>query len=377
MLMRGTRSKSRQQIKDEFDRLKARVGLFGSSTALNGRIETTRENLPAVLRLLGEVLHEPGFDAKELDELKQQSVAGLEESRSDPQALAFTAFQRYLSPYPKGDPRYVSTIDEQIAATQAVTVDEVRRFYAETYGAGNAQLAIVGDFDPAEITPILTAIFGNWKSPHRYERIASSYQDVPATSMSIETPDKANAIFLAGVNIELRDDDPAYPALILGNEVLGGGFLNSRLASRIRQKDGISYGVGSFVNISSEDRDGRFIGYAIYAPENAGKVEAAFREELERAVREGLTADELDKARLGWLQNQTVGRSNDAALAGDLQGKVYLGRTMAFDAELERRVRALTLEDVNGALRRFLDPARIVVVKAGDFAKGKPEAAQP
>jgi len=377
MLMRGTRTKSRQQIKDEFDRLKARVGLSGSETAVNGSLEATRDNLPAVLRLLGEVLREPAFDPKEFDELKQQRLAGYEENRSDPQALAFTAFQRYLSPYPKGDPRYVATIDEEIAETQAATVDDVRRFYAETVGAGNAQLAIVGDFDPAEITPILTSLFAGWKSPRRYERIPSPYQDVAATSQSIETPDKANAMFLAGVNVEMRDDDPAYPAFLLGNEILGGGFLNSRLATRIRQKDGISYGVGSFVNVSSEDRSGRFIGYAIYAPENAAKVEAAFREEVERAVREGLTADELDKARLGWLQNQTVSRSNDRALAGDLQGKVYLGRTMAFDADLERRVGALTLEDVNGVLRRFLDPARIVVVKAGDFAKGKVEPAQP
>ncbi len=377
MLIRGTRTKSRQQIKDEFDRLKARVGLSGSETALNGRFETTRENLPAVLRLLGEVLREPAFDAKEFDELRQQSLAGLEENRSDPQALGFNAFQRYLSPYPKGDPRYTATIDEEIEDYQAATVEEVRRFYAETYGAGNGQLAIVGDFEPSEITPILGAIFADWKSPHRYERIPSTYQEVAPTTMSVETPDKANAWFLAGVNVELRDDDPAYPALLLGNEILGGGILNSRLATRIRQKEGISYGVGSFLSASSEDRNGRFIGYAIYAPENVAKVETAFREEMERATREGLTADELDKARLGWLQNQTVSRSNDGALAGDLQGKVYLGRTMAFDAELERRVRALTLDDVNSALRRFLDPARIVVVKAGDFAKGKTGPTQP
>jgi zinc protease len=377
MLLRGTRTKSRQQIKDEFDRLKARVGLSGSETALNGQFETTRENLSAVLRLLGEVLREPAFDAKEFDELRQQRLAGLEESRSDPQALAFNAFQRYLSPYPKGDPRYVATIDEEIADYQAVTVEAVRRFFAETYGAGNGQLAIVGDFDPAEISPLRGSIFSDWKSPRRYERIPAAYQEVAATTVSIETPDKANAMFLAGVNVELRDDDPAYPALLLGNEILGGGILNSRLATRIRQKDGISYGVGSFVNVSSEDRNGRFIGYAIYAPENVAKVETAFREEMERATREGLTADELDKARLGWLQNQTVNRSNDAALAGDLQGKVYLGRTMAFDAELERRVRALTLDDVNAAIRRFLDPSRLAVVKAGDFAKGKNEGAQP
>ena len=374
MLLRGTRSKSRQQIKDEFDRLKARVAVFGGYDAANGRIETVRANLPAVLRLLGEVLREPAFDEKEFGELKQQSLAQLEESRSDPQALAFTAFERYLSPYPKGDPRYRPTIDEQVAELTAVTIEDVRRFYAETYGAGHATLALVGDFEPAEITPVLTAIFGEWKSPRPWVRIPGEFHDQPATTIAIETPDKANAMFLGGINLSLRDDDPDYAALLLGNEVLGGGFLNSRLATRIRQKDGISYGVGSFLSISSEDRASRFMGYAIYAPENAAKVEAAFREELERVAKEGITQEELDKARQGWLQNQQVGRANDGQLAGDLQGKVYLGRTMAFDADLERRVAALTLQQVNGALQRYLDPARLTVVKAGDFAKGQPPA---
>ena len=374
MLLRGTRSKSRQQIKDEFDRLKARVAVFGGYDAANGRIETVRANLPAVLRLLGEVLREPAFDEKEFGELKQQSLAQLEESRSDPQALAFTAFERYLSPYPKGDPRYRPTIDEQVAELTAVTIEDVRRFYAETYGAGHATLALVGDFEPAEITPVLTAIFGEWKSPRPWVRIPGEFHDQPATTIAIETPDKANAMFLGGINLSLRDDDPDYAALLLGNEVLGGGFLNSRLATRIRQKDGISYGVGSFLSISSEDRASRFMGYAIYAPENAAKVEAAFREELERVAKEGITQEELDKARQGWLQNQQVGRANDGQLAGDLQGKVYLGRTMAFDADLERRVAALTLQQVNRALQRYLDPARLTVVKAGDFAKGQPPA---
>jgi zinc protease len=207
--------------------------------------------------------------------------------------------------------------------------------------------------------------------------VAAEHHDVAATSISIETPDKANAMFLAGINLELRDDDPDYAALLIGNEVLGGGFLNSRLATRIRQKEGVSYGVGSFMSVSSEDRASRFITYAIYAPENAGRVESAFREEIDRALKDGLTADEIGKARQGWLQNQQVERANDARLAGDVQGKVYLGRTMAFEAELERRVGALTVDQVNAALRKYIQPAKLTVVKAGDFAKGKPRAAAP
>jgi zinc protease len=377
MLLRGTKTRSRQQIKDEFDRLKARVVVFGSYDAANSRIETTRANLPAVLRLLGEVLREPAFEQKEFDELKQQTLAQLEENKSDPQFLAFNAFERYLSPYPKDDIRYVPTVEESIAEVGLASLEDIRRFYAETYGAGHAQLAIVGDFDPAEVRPVLRSAFEAWPSPRPWQRIGRDHHDVPATAISIETPDKANAMFLGGMNLALRDDDFDYPALLLGNEVLGGGFLNSRLATRVRQQDGISYGVGSFINVSSEDRASRLIIYAIYAPENAQRVEAAIREEVDRALQEGLTAEEVEKARQGWLQNQQVGRSNDGGLASDLQGKVYLGRTMAFDAELERKVGALTAEQVNAVLRRYIDPAKLTAVKAGDFAKGKPQAGRP
>jgi zinc protease len=377
MLLRGTRSKSRQQIKDEFDRFKARVNLFGGYDAIGGRVETVRANLPAVLRLLGEVLRQPAFDPQEFAELKQQTLAQSEERASDPQALAFTAYERYLKPYPNDDPRYVPTIPERIAAVKAVTVEDVRRFYAETYGAGHAQLAVVGDFEPGEIAQVVTGIFGDWPNPRPYARIAQDFHEQPATAVSIETPDKANAMFLAGQNLALRDDDPDYGALLIANEVLGGGFLNSRLATRIRQKDGVSYGVGSFLEMSSEDKASRFTAYAIYAPENAGRVESDFREELERAIRDGFTAEEVEAAKRGWLQNQTVGRSNDGALAGLLQGEVYLGRTMAFDSDLERRVAGLSAADVNTALRRYIDPSKISVVKAGDFAKGHSEPAKP
>ena len=106
---------------------------------------------------------------------------------------------------------------------------------------------------------------------------------------AIETPDKANAIFFAGMQLPVRDDDPDYPALVLGNYMLGGGFLNSRLAVRVRQKEGLSYGVGSQFNASSLDKVGNFMVYAIYAPQNLGKLEAAIDEEVRRAISTGFT----------------------------------------------------------------------------------------
>jgi zinc protease len=377
MLRRGTRSKSRQQISDEFDRLKARVSIFGGPTSVRVGVETTRPNVVAVLRLVGEILREPAFDGKEFEELRRENLASIEENRSEPTALGSNAYQRYLNPYPKGDPRYVATFDEQVADYTSATLDDVRRFYAENYGASNGELVVVGDFDGREITAAANEVFGSWKSPRPFERIPTEFKEVSANAITIETPDKANAFFLAGENLPIRDDDPDYPALLLGNYMLGGGFLNSRLAVRIRQKEGISYGVGSGLFASALDKAGGFQTFAIYAPENAARLEQAFREEVDRVRKDGFTAEEVQKAKEGWLQSRQVTRAQDASLSGQLGNNLFIGRSLAFDADFEKRVAALTPEVINGAMRKYIDPTKLTIVKAGDFAKGKTEPAKP
>ncbi|HKQ04163.1 MAG TPA: pitrilysin family protein [Blastocatellia bacterium] len=371
MLMRGTAKHTRQQIKDEFDRLKARVGVSGGPTSATVSIETTRENLPAVLRLLAEVLRQPVFPATEFEQLKEEALAGIEAQRSEPTAIAVTEFRRHLLPYPKGHPSYVSTPDEDVAELKAVTLDEVKKFYTDFYGASNGELAVIGDFDDKEIARLTGELFGDWKSPRPYARVVSKYQDAVPLNKSLETPDKANAFFLAGLNLALRDDDPDYPALVLANYMLGGGFLNSRLGVRIRQKEGLSYGVGTQLQAGSLDKSGVFMAYAIYAPQNVERLEAAFKEEIARALKDGFTEDEVQAAKSGWLQARQVSRAQDNELAGRLSGYLFLNRTLAWDADFEKRVLALTPAEIVAALRRHLDPAKITIVKAGDFAKTK------
>ncbi len=376
MLMRGTKHHTRQQLKDELDRLKAQVQVFGSATGANVRVETIHDNLPAVLDLVGEILTEPSFDSTEFATLRQENLAQLEQQKSEPTTLGSIAYGRYINPWPKGHPRYTPTIEEQVAGYTAATLAGARDFYHDFYGANNGELAVVGDFDPAAVTAVARKYFAEWKSRQPYQRIPSVYRDRPATTVSIETPDKANAFFLAGMNLPVRDDNPDYPALVLGNYMLGGGFLNSRLAVRIRQKEGISYGVGSQLSASAQDSAGQFVTFAIYAPENAARLDAAFHEELDRAVKDGFTPDEVAKAKAGYLQQRELGRAQDGSLAGTLATYLYLDRTLAFDADFERRMAAVTPDQVNAALRRYVDPSKITTVKAGDFAK-KPPPPQP
>lgn len=370
MLMRGTAKHTRQQIKDEFDRLKARVAIGGGGTSANVNIETTRENLLAVLKLVAEILREPSFPATEFEQLKQEELAGIEEQRSEPQSVAIIALQRHIRPYPKGHVNYVSTPEEAIADLKAATLDDAKRFYADFYGAQNGELAVVGDFDEKEVAKLTSDLFGGWKSKMPYTRIANSFKDVTAINQNLETPDKANAFFVAGLNLNLRDDDPDLPALTLGNYMFGEGVLNSRLMVRIRQKEGLSYGVGSQLQVGALDKAGAFLAYAIYAPQNRDKLEKAFKEELERALKDGFTAEEIAAAKKGWLQSREVSRAQDAELAGKLLGYTFINRTLAWDAEYEKKVLALTPEQITAAMRKHIDPAKVSIIKAGDFAKG-------
>ena len=374
--MRGTSKHTRQQIKDEFDKLKARAGVSGGPTQAGMSIETTRENLPGALTLAAECLRDPVFPASEFETLKQETIAGIEQGKSEPQQIASTAYRRHVSPFPKGDVRYTATPEEEIAEVQATTLDDVRKFYSDFYGASVGELAVVGDFDIREVSKLAADLFDGWKSPRPYTRVPNPYQDAKAENRSFEAPDKANAFFIAGMNLPIRDDDPDYPALVLGNYMLGGGFLNSRLAVRIRQKEGLSYGVGSQFSASALDKSGQFLAFAIYAPQNAAKLEAAFKEEVARVLKDGYEAKEVEEAKSGWLQSRQVARAQDAGLARLLAGNLYLARTLAWDADLEKKVSELKPEQIVAAMRRHIDPEKITIVKAGDFAKAA-AAAQP
>jgi zinc protease len=368
MLMRGTTKHTRQQLSDEFDKLKARVNLNSWGSGQYASVETTRENLPAVLTLLTEVIREPAFDPKELEQLRSEWIASMEQQRSDPSALAFTALQKHLKPYPANDIRYVESIDESIATVKAATREQLVKFHQAFFGAQPAQVAVVGDFDAAAIEKQVATLLGGWKNAKPFTRVPTEYFDIPAKEMSIETPDKAQAFFVAGLNLALRDDDPDYPALVLGNYILGGGFLNSRLMTRIRGKDGLSYGVGSQLSGDNFDKAGSFLAYAIYAPQNLAKLQQAFNEEIARVLNEDFTKDEVEQAKSGWLQSRGVARAQDNELVGSLAHYLFVGRTLAWDAEFEKKVMALDAAQIRAALQRHLKPANFTIVKAGDFA---------
>jgi zinc protease len=369
LLMRGTKNKNRQQIQDATDHLKAQITVNGGVDQASASVRTLDTNLADSLRLVRELLREPSFPESEFEQVRQQSIAGAEAGKTEPNNLVQIDLYRHLNDqYKRGQVHYVSTLDEQIEDDKKVTLDDVRSFYQQFYGPGEGEIVISGQFDPEQMRKLVTELFGDWKSPARYQRVPDPYAKVEAVNHKIETPDKQNGLFLAAMPLKMKDTDPDYPALTIAGMVFGGSP-NSRIFRRIRVKDGLSYGAGTQFQVPTEDDAAAMIGFAIAAPQNMPKVEAAFNEELALALKDGFTADEVEKAKKTWLDTRTVQRSEEGSIASLLVTREHWGRTMQWDAKLEAAVAALTPQQVNDAFKHHVDPAALNIVKGGDFKK--------
>jgi zinc protease len=370
LLMRGTEKRNRQQIQDESDRLKAEINVSGNVDSASASIRTLELNLADSLRLARALLREPSFPEAEFEQVRLQLIASTASGKTEPNTVAnLDMNRRFNARYPRGDTRYVSTIDEQIEDLKKVTIDDVRQFYKQFYGVGEGEIVIIGQFDPETMKKLITELFGDWKSPSLFERISNTFAEVASINDKIETPDRQNALFLAGMPLKMSDDDLDYPALTIAGMIFGGTD-NSRLFQRIRVEDGLSYGVNAGFSIPTKDDGARLSGSAIAAPQNMPRVEADFSNELAQALKDGFTADEVEKTKKIWLDQRTQALTEDDSLANLLMTRERWGRTLLWDAKLEAAVAALTAEQVSEAFKRHVDPAAISIVKSGDFTKG-------
>jgi len=363
LLGRGTANLTRQQLDDELTRLKVTGDLMN--------FQASRATVADALKLAQSVLQQANFPPSEFDQLKREILTELQSKLDDPGERSRDAMLTHFSTYPVGDPRRHIPLSERIEAVKNTSLDDVHRFFDGFWGTARGEIALVGDFDAARIEPLLVEQFGAWKSKAPYERLLNDFVDVPATRIFIDTPDKENAFYRARIALDLRDDDPDAPALVLANRIIGGGSgLHNRLVDRIRQKDGLSYGIGAGLLVNGRDRAASWGIGAISAPQNVNRVEQEVREELERVLRDGFTDDEIRQAKQGYREERVLGRSDDHALAAAWTGNLDLDRTYEFTRRFESQVEALTAEQMHAVIRKYLDLSKMTVVVAGDAKKG-------
>jgi zinc protease len=372
LLARGTKDRTRQQIADEFDKLGSRVSFSGTVGLVTVSIKAKKANLPATLKLVGEVLREPAFPAKEFDVLKKEKLEQLASQKTDPIYLAARAMQRKLQDYPKENIRYVPTLEESIERVNQSTLDQVKELYAKQLSAQAGERTAVGDFDPAVVTGELGPALTGWKSDVGYKRIDQPAKPVEkGETIRIETPDKANAVYFAGLTAPMTDSDPEYAAMQVGNYLLGGAALASRLSNRVRGEKGLSYGVGSGFNAGAKDKRAVFQMFAITNPENMDKVDALIAEEVAKFLKDGVSLEELEAGKKAFVDQMRVERSEDSKLANDLANGLFVGRTFTYQADLEKKIEALSPAEIQKAFKALLDPKKLTIVQAGDFTKKK------
>lgn len=366
LLDKGTATMTREQLQDAFDKLQTEFAVGGGNGTVTVRLQSRRDTLPAALKLVAQMLRTPSFPADALDEVKRNALAGIEQGRKQPEALADNALSRLGDPYPKGDPRHAETFDEMVADVNAVTLEQVKAFHQRFYGARKGEFSAVGDFDPKAVQQALQEGLGDWNAGEAFTRIPNPITPVPATRLVIEAKDNQNATMLVKLAVPLSDADPDYAALTMANYLLGSGG-NSRLWKRIREGEGLSYDVRSGVNWSNTEPHSEWQASAIFAPQNLAKVETAFKQEVDRALKDGFTQQELAEGQRGLLNYRRLGRAQDGSIAATLSTNEYLGRTMAISAKVDAQIALLTVEQVNAALRKYVKPGEWASAVAGDF----------
>jgi len=368
MLARGTDEMTRQEIEDRFDALQAEVSFDGSAGNLAIQMSTIGENLPALIEAVLDVVRHAKFPADQLAEYQRQVSASIQASMDDPTALASLAISRHSNAWPRDDVRYVPTFQESLEDVASVSRPDLVQFHEQFYGAGTIRFSAVGAFEPDTVRSALSKGLAGWRKAPAYTRIDDPFHPVPPESFTIDTPDKANAFYLAFQPLKIQDTDPRFPALYLANYMLGASE-TSRLWTRVRVQEGLSYNVRSQFDASSYEPSGNWQFYAIFAPQNKDRLKAAITDEIQNVLKEGFTEQEVKEGVDSLLKLRRLARTRDGVLASAWINYLQLDRSFAWSEQIDQALSKLTAEDVNEAMRSVLKPDDFSAAIAGDFKK--------
>jgi zinc protease len=372
MLKTGTTTRTKKQISDELDRIKTDISIFGNPSGAVINVNTDKQNLSAALSLLDDLLRNPKFDETEFEKVKLDAKANIEAYKNDPQSLASERLSKLTTNYPKGHPDYASSSDELLEDIANTNLEDLKTFYKDFYGANNSISAFVGELDKKQVTDFLQKTFSNWNSKMMFATIKPKHFDVKGVTETIKTPDKTNATLLGNININISETHIDFPAMFMANELLGGGaFLSSRIPQRLRENEGMSYGAGTFMNSNYRYDVSNWGLYAAFNPLYKSRLDSALHQEIDKAITGGFTKDELEKSKNAWLEgNKTMLGMNDF-LARQLRWYMRDNRDLSDFTEFESKIKSVSLESVNAALRKYFDKSKLVMVYGGDFDKNK------
>lgn len=375
MLDKGTTKQDKFAIAQKLGDVGATLGFSVGASAMQFSGKCLSKDVPLLVSLLAEQLRLPAFSADEFAKLKRQLAGSIQRQLEDTDFRADDAFSR--AAYPTGHPNRQASPAEFIAAIERASIEDVRKFHTQHYGPAGMRVVLVGDVDPKTAQAALARAFSGWSGGSPRVDVAKAPLLTTAAVQTVYMPDKTNVSIVIGQPTQLRYADADAIALRVGTRILGSGFMG-RLMATVRDKEGLTYGIGAAVsNDLYVDGDWRID--ASFAPAMLEQGIASSRRELLAWHDKGITAAELERAKTEVAGTYKVRLATTGGTAGTILQMLNAGMPLSFVDEYPQRVAALTLEQVNGAIKRHLDPAKMVLVQAGTVpgAQGTAAPAQP
>jgi zinc protease len=369
MLDKGTTTRDKFAISQLLGSVGANISFSTGPSALNINAKCLRADLPLVIGLIAEQLRTPAFSPEEFAKLKKQFAGNYRRQLDDTDFRSSDSFTRAI--YPVGHPNRQPASAEILASAEKATLDEVKAFHAKYYGPATLRLVLVGDIDAAAAKAEVAKVFAGWSGGVRSPTPAPAKPGAvdAARDQNVFMPEKTNVSIIWGQATGLRYGDTDTLALRVGTAALGSGF-TGRLMANVRDKEGLTYGIGSYVGGDTfVDGDWRISGN--FSPELLEKGLASTKRQLTAWYSEGITDDELARKKTGLAGTYKVGLATTAGMAGTILATLNRDLDLTFVDQYPARVAALTKEQVNGAIKKHLNPEKMVLIKAGTVPGAK------
>ena len=365
LLQEGTRKHDKFQIAEILSGLGAEVDVSAGSSNVDIYGHSLTRDLGTVLGLIAEQLREPAFTQVELDKAKVQLEAMLRDAGDSADGRASEALM--LAVFPASSPNAPIPREQLLKAIPSVTIEQVRQFHADYFGPAHMTLVFAGDVDAAKVGELVKRSFAGWSGGVDYVRGAAETGNAITPPRSISMQDKATISVFWGEQTGLRFSDADYLPLSLGVGVLGSGF-TGRLMSAVRTREGLTYGITARL-FGSDLSSGGFMINSTFAPELLDKGIASSRRELQTWWKDGITEQELAARKKNLIGGYQVRLGSTVGMASALIGAVKRDVGLEWLDQYPAQIEAATVAEVNGAIKKHIDPARLVEVKAGTFAK--------
>ncbi|MCU1383841.1 MAG: hypothetical protein JWL71_2538 [Acidobacteria bacterium] len=360
---RGTAARSATDIAEELDSRGITLTILVTRHTVTFVCTCLADDFEPVLTLLADIVMSPSLPQEEIAIRKGEVITAIRQDEDNPAIRATEALMALL--YPDGHP-YGRRTKGSVERVEQFTRAQLRQLHDDRFAPAALTAVIVGDVAPAQAQEVTSRVFGGWKKPAPPALLVPPV--VPAGSRQrvvIPMMNKAQADIAYGFTTITRND-PAYYAYWLMNVAFGQYAIGGRLGDSIRERQGMAYYVSS--SLDANAAPGPLSIRAGVSPANVDRAVASIDEEVARLVRDGLTARELDESRRYLIGSIPRALETNVAIANFLQVEEFFGLGLDYDARLPDLLNAVTMDEVNAAARRALNPDRATLVIAGPYA---------